>query len=932
MKRHTKRLLSTFLMLAMLLSALAGTVASAEGDTDSEMAQSYKDIVNLWEFQGLGIPVGAAHEAFNGDTSYASSHLIPAKEGDVIYFGLMSLTQKWYIDSYRADGSRVSTVTMSDTAANFVAVVHEDLDGEYGILKWTVPAGKNIAQIRLTTKAKQQDVLVTKNQPFDYETMLKVMPLRNQYAIKTLNAAPNDTLDGADIALGGYHASEVIPVTTGDVLYFGMANLGQGWHLRAYNASGALAASLSKADIVVYDKISDSRGIIKWTVPANVTQLRLTTNATEYTMIVTKNQPFNTEIYEKIMSGSDAELAYATYAENLLTHPVVFQNEYIYAGVGLAGSRVDTAPDGTKGFYTSEAISVTAGDVVYVGMLDPTQGWNICGYRADGTSVTTYAGRTQIQNEPNTQFIHDSISNNRAIIKWTVPANVTSIRVTSWVSDYPILLTKNQPFDVAFYKTAFLPSNAYQPSSLGIPDVNNINSVLFENTGYAASEPIEVKAGDKIYFGPCSTSQKWFLASYTGTGGQATGSVNFANSVEYARISDTETIQCWTVPSGVTHVKMTVLGKYSRTAVLTVNQPFDKLTYNLYIADLVASNYGYGEVQEGSVLNGLNALFMGDSITAGSYDVMNPSQGKSWAGRIAASTGLNIENAGVGGAAIATRTNDTRWIFDQYTKNKGSAYDLVVMGGGVNDARSKLNIGQILETDDLSELEASVDLSTFAGGMQWLFANVRSNWANAKLFYVANFRLDGCTTGYAKDMSAYFAVAKELCERYGIVYIDLYNNTELNMLLQSVDTRYMPDLLHPTSDGYDLIVPYIQEVLEKEVRLQKMLTVNINVNEQRDLRLLTTVDSLNYASVGFLITRGTDGKVATVSSSTVYSSVLVDGDTREASEVSGYEFSEYISAIIITGVPSGMTVTVQAFVKTLDGEIVYGIPKTVTVP
>ena len=97
----------------------------------------------------MGIPTGAANAAFDGTTSYASSHLIPVAEGDVIYVGLVSLSQKWHIAAYAADGRKVAQVSKGATAGNYTAVVHQDLDGSLGILKWTVPAG--VAQIRLTT-------------------------------------------------------------------------------------------------------------------------------------------------------------------------------------------------------------------------------------------------------------------------------------------------------------------------------------------------------------------------------------------------------------------------------------------------------------------------------------------------------------------------------------------------------------------------------------------------------------------------------------------------------------------------------------------------------------------------------------------------------------------------------------------------------------
>lgn len=933
-----KRPVSVLLLFAVMLSVFAGFAVSAEESAATASTEAtganYKDIVNLYEMQGLGIPTGAANAAFDSTTSYASSHLIPVQEGDVIYVGLVNLSQKWHIATYAADGTKKTNVAKGDAAGDYTSVVHQDLDGSLGILKWTVPAG--VAQIRLTTNALKQDVLLTKNQPFDYETMLKVMPLRNYYNFLGANLLPGNTAD-ATTEISGWYTSELVEVVPGDVIYFGPAQLNQGWHFRGYDASGANKASLerNKETMIidskyVYSQKDSSTGILKWTVPDNVTQIRFTTQIKDNPVIVTRNQPFTVDIWSKITTGSDAELAYATYAENLLSHPIVFKNEYVSAGEGLPGSTKDVITE-YSGFTLCEPIAVTPGDVLYIGMADPTQGWHLKAYKQDGTQGTGDLTKDLINANPE-QYIHDSISGTRAVLKWTVPADIAYVRFTTWVTDYPMLVTKNKPFDVDFYRAAMLPNNQYQPARNDSPNVSDINAFV-ANNGYISSEPIEVKAGDKLYFGPCPTSQGWFLAPYTGTGTKGGDSVSASNAATYATISNTESILCYTVPMGVTHVRMTVLSKYCQTAVLTVNQPFDKISYNRYITDLAASNYGYGNEIEASPLNNMSALFLGDSITYGSYDKMNPTQGRSWAGRFAATTGLKINNAGVGGSTVA-KLEGKGWIFDKYTENKGNSYDMVVMGGGVNDARNKLAIGEILDIDDAATLEASVDLTTFAGGMQWLFYNVRNTWKDAKLFYIANFRL-GDPTGYAQDMSAYFAVAKQLCERYDVTYIDLYNNTELNMLLQPTNTRYMPDLLHPTSRGYDIIFPYIREAVESEI-MTSLLKVQVNIAPTNDLRFLTTVDTLNYASVGFEITRGTDGKTATVTTTTVYTSVSVSllGSERKtfAQDVSGYALSEYIACVIVEGVPAGMTLTIRAFVTHKDGTIVYGDQKQVTVP
>ena len=106
----------------------------------------------------------------------------------------------------------------------------------------------------------------------------------------------------------------------------------------------------------------------------------------------------------------------------------------------------------------------------------------------------------------------------------------------------------------------------------------------------------------------------------------------------------------------------------------------------------------------------------------------------------------------------------------------------------------------------------------------------------------------------------------------------------------------------------------------------------ININEINDLRLLTTVDTLIYKEVGFIIQRASDGKVATVSTTTVFTSVLVASETVTATDISGYTLSEYIAVMTITGAPSGETVTITAFLEYEDGRVVYGEGKTVTIP
>ena len=70
-------------------------------------------------------------------------------------------------------------------------------------------------------------------------------------------------------------------------------------------------------------------------------------------------------------------------------------------------------------------------------------------------------------------------------------------------------------------------------------------------------------------------------------------------------------------------------------------------------------------------------------------------------------------------------------------------------------------------------------------------------------------------------MAHYYELAKQICDKYGVTFIDLHGNEELNNTLANKDangtpdwSKYMPDKLHPNAAGYDVITPYIAAALE----------------------------------------------------------------------------------------------------------------------
>lgn len=218
---------------------------------------------------------------------------------------------------------------------------------------------------------------------------------------------------------------------------------------------------------------------------------------------------------------------------------------------------------------------------------------------------------------------------------------------------------------------------------------------------------------------------------------------------------------------------------------------------------------------EGNPLMGQSVLFVGDSITNAIKDDLKLN---GWAGRIGTQNKMTWKNAGVSGASVSTVRSSNR-VITQLKNNVNNDYDYVIMHGGVNDAMDSAEIGTMSESFDVAEF----DNTTFAGGLEEMFYYATMNYAGKKLGYIVNYQTPNSTWGGATtDMSAYFAVAKQICDKWEIPYIDLYDGT---ITLDGVEKTYSFDILDMTNTGslynkdagevhiggygYDLISPFI---------------------------------------------------------------------------------------------------------------------------
>ena len=324
-----------------------------------------------------------------------------------------------------------------------------------------------------------------------------------------------------------------------------------------------------------------------------------------------------------------------------------------------------------------------------------------------------------------------------------------------------------------------------------------------------ASTAIPVNAGDVVYFGPAIPWSVTHLTTFDSAGAPVAevtlDATTRVDSFGYYNIYS------YVVPEGVTSVKAIYARNHESVYMVTVNQTLTAKNFIEYWENFSSrklKSYGVKfEQKDDSPLQGKSALFMGDSITqAGPGDLSLYHCG--WAGRIAASAGMECINAGVSGASVSTRFPDNR-VITQMDNYKNRSFDFVIMHGGVNDAWFEAPLGQMSEGTELSDF----NITTFAGGLEELFYTAKKNYPEAPLGYIVNYPTTW-SEGKLSELDKYMDEAIKICEKWGVSYLDLYHDTNLHKELKIDKLVYLPDRVHPNGLGFDILAPKIETWME----------------------------------------------------------------------------------------------------------------------
>ena len=122
-------------------------------------------------------------------------------------------------------------------------------------------------------------------------------------------------------------------------------------------------------------------------------------------------------------------------------------------------------------------------------------------------------------------------------------------------------------------------------------------------------------------------------------------------------------------------------------------------------------------------------------------------------------------NHAISGGAFVDRDGVPKTAYEQAQEmvTNGDNPDVIMITMGTNDSNNRVNIGDIVESNSISDF----DLTTYTGGMQACLNYLQNNFPNA-IIYVGWTPMGGLRGGG----SEYITRMQEVCLMYGVEYIE----------------------------------------------------------------------------------------------------------------------------------------------------------------
>ena len=217
---------------------------------------------------------------------------------------------------------------------------------------------------------------------------------------------------------------------------------------------------------------------------------------------------------------------------------------------------------------------------------------------------------------------------------------------------------------------------------------------------------------------------------------------------------------------------------------------------------------------EANPWSGRSAVFVGDSITAGSGTT------KTYYRYLEEALDLGSVTAmGVGGSCVSAYSDygtGNQPLINRY-QNIPSA-DLIMVFMGTNDYGHETPLGTQADTKD----------ATFYGALNTIIPALVAKHTSSKIVFVTSlhrygfgtskilgtqFTYDNIPNGVGATLGDYVDALKTVCAKNGVSVIDLHTECTLDPTDAAVRSTYMPDGIHPNAAGHEVIAGIMESHL-----------------------------------------------------------------------------------------------------------------------
>lgn len=203
-------------------------------------------------------------------------------------------------------------------------------------------------------------------------------------------------------------------------------------------------------------------------------------------------------------------------------------------------------------------------------------------------------------------------------------------------------------------------------------------------------------------------------------------------------------------------------------------------------------------LNSGYSLAGKTILVLGDSVNAGS------SWQKGYSTILLEEfPGATVQNNASSGRTLANSQIDTGL---SQAQQAGLNPDYIFINGGINDLSQSITVGAV----DEDNFDNSADVSTMIGGLENLIINAQTMMPNAKIVFANTQKV--ATLDFTTQSSAW-EEAHKVCKKYGIVYVDIFNEGNYNPHINTHKNTFTTDGIHLTEAGYRRFWPMIRNAL-----------------------------------------------------------------------------------------------------------------------